>query len=224
MQTHRDDDAPQRARMDRAIEDETSDRVTGKPTFAYLRDKALRLGEEGLTDAEAKQLDEWRLRAANKRMDDADKVVTRSRLEAELLENADQESLQKLAEFEVAQGGPSPAEVQALAALEEKAKKMTAAGENYVTAGAPGEVPLLERKVGRIHVCRLPADPMAVRISIGACFEVADTNYFSFRGEPDDVEQLLLAAVEAIREVLGDAELEARMTRTSAEADGEVAR
>lgn len=89
--------------------------------------------------------------------------------------------------------------VDATRRLEDLAARMTAAGANQITAGAPGEQAVWEQQVGTIHMWRMPDDELALRVSIGEGHKMADSAYLVFRGNPADIEQLLERALGAIR-------------------------
>ena len=86
-----------------------------------------------------------------------------------------------------------------LLALREEAQKLSAAGKNKITAGAPDEKPLMEESVGAIWIRKLPDDPLALRISIGEGHLMQDSAYLVFRGNDGDVLALLERSVAALR-------------------------
>lgn len=88
---------------------------------------------------------------------------------------------------------------EVLAQLEAKAKEMMASGESQITAGKDGEKPVQEEQVGMFLIRQMPEDPLCLRISIGESNDVSESGYFVFRGQPDDIEQLLVRALSALR-------------------------
>jgi len=83
--------------------------------------------------------------------------------------------------------------------LEDLAARMTAAGDNQITAGAPGEEALWASQVGTIFVRRLPDDELALRVSIGEGHRISDSAYLVFRGDPHHVTELLERCLSAMR-------------------------
>jgi hypothetical protein len=86
--------------------------------------------------------------------------------------------------------------------LGDKARDMTARGENIITAGAPGERPLASEYVGRFNVRRMPDDPACVRVSLGTLRGVPDgeeDSYCVIRGRPLEAIALLEGALRALR-------------------------
>lgn len=88
---------------------------------------------------------------------------------------------------------------QDLKELADKAKTMIADGRSTITAGAPDEEVIAEKLVGTIMVRRLPDDPHCLRISVGEGHRIADSAYLVFRGDPSDIESLLVRALAALR-------------------------
>ena len=85
------------------------------------------------------------------------------------------------------------------AMFDEKAKALTEAGANRITAGMPGEKELYSENIGGIQVTCMPDDPLATRISIGKPHDLDEGAYLVFRGKPSDVEMLLQQALAALR-------------------------
>lgn len=87
-------------------------------------------------------------------------------------------------------------------ALSQRAKRMTEAGINRVTAGSPEEKPLFEKQAGSVFIRRFPQDPIALRISIGEGFieSRGPTAYCVFRGGQGDCIELLERALAAMKE------------------------
>jgi hypothetical protein len=79
------------------------------------------------------------------------------------------------------------------------AELMTERGENRITAGAPGEQPLTQWWSGGVFVRQMPADPYALRISIGEAYAINEAAYFVFRGDKERVLLLLERALAALR-------------------------
>lgn len=88
-----------------------------------------------------------------------------------------------------------------LKALEEKAKEMVEKGESKITAGAPGEAPILEIDAGDFVIRRMPDDPLGVlRISVG---RVGNSGaYLVFRGEPAKIRSLFESALYALNRAM----------------------
>lgn len=89
--------------------------------------------------------------------------------------------------------------VKAIKELEGKAVKMIREGTSRITAGAPGEKVLHEEDVGPFTIRQLPIDPLCLRISIGEIPSMSESAYLVFRGDLDDVIDLLERALAAMR-------------------------
>lgn len=90
-----------------------------------------------------------------------------------------------------------------LSRLEERAARMTAAGESRVTAGAPGEPVLAAWRHAGIVVRQMPDDPDALRVSVGQVLgggpeSEDDDAYCVFRGRYEEVRTLLRRALVAL--------------------------
>ena len=83
--------------------------------------------------------------------------------------------------------------------LRKEAERLTARGENLITAGAPHEPLLYDRQSGGFTVRQLPRDPFALRISIGEAHDgMLDSAYLVFRGDRDAVTGLLRRSLLAL--------------------------
>lgn len=91
-------------------------------------------------------------------------------------------------------------EADPLTELRERARDMMFKGGSSLTVGKPGEEPLGEMATNLgVFVTRLPPDPQCLRVSIGRAPEIPNSGYLVFRGEPEDVADLLERAAAALR-------------------------
>ena len=86
-----------------------------------------------------------------------------------------------------------------LEAMKLKAERMMEAGESQITAGAPGEEVVDEDTTPHCHVKQLPDDPLALRISIGEGRGIPESRYLVFRGDPQEVVDLLDRAMRGLQ-------------------------
>jgi hypothetical protein len=85
--------------------------------------------------------------------------------------------------------------------LVERAKAMSKAGENVITAGKPGEQILLEIEDADLLIRQLPDDRFGLRVSIGeANASLGGGAYIVFRGDRKRVRLLLTRMLNAFRE------------------------
>jgi len=87
-----------------------------------------------------------------------------------------------------------------LDSLREKADAMIAVGESQITAGKPGEKPLVEYVRAGVRVTQLPDDEHGIlRLSIGGHPAAPfDTAYLVFRGDRGQCQSLLRRALKAL--------------------------
>lgn len=83
--------------------------------------------------------------------------------------------------------------------MKDKAKELSEAQENTITAGAPGENILFETEEDNMLIRRLSDDPLALRISIGEANLSTGGIYCIFRGDPERTKKVLTKALNAIR-------------------------
>ena len=81
----------------------------------------------------------------------------------------------------------------------DKAAQMTKAQLNTITAGITDEKPLYQEIDGGVHVTRMPDDPLAMRISVGAPHDLDEGSYLVFRGSPSKAIELLEQSIVALR-------------------------
>ena len=86
-------------------------------------------------------------------------------------------------------------------ALRAKAEQMTRDKQNIITAGEPGEIPLLTAEEEAFAIYRLLDDASALRISIGELKFGGHEKYLTFRGDIRSIDRLLSEAVAALRAV-----------------------
>lgn len=98
----------------------------------------------------------------------------------------------------------TPEDIQRLMEkLQDKATRLSAAGENRITSGTPGE-PEVAQSVGQVLCIQRPDDPDGIlRVSLGEgpepiTFGTASV-YCVFRGDPRDVIELLERAFHAMQ-------------------------
>ena len=84
--------------------------------------------------------------------------------------------------------------------LKERAGEMVAKGESQITAGKPGEAPLIETVIRGVHVRQLPDDEQGItRVSVGGV--TGEFVYCTFRGKVGSSRAMLLAALRALEKV-----------------------
>jgi len=69
---------------------------------------------------------------------------------------------------------------------------------NEITAGAPGEREIQHGEKYGIHIVQRPDDPDCLRVSLGEVRDQFRGRYLVFRGNPDEVADLLARASRAI--------------------------
>jgi hypothetical protein len=92
-----------------------------------------------------------------------------------------------------------------LSALQQEARRLTEEGRNRITAGTPGEPVLFEVVQQGVRIRRLPDDPLALRISIGAPPVAPDTGksaYLVFRGDPKLTVALLRRVLASLEQAV----------------------
>jgi hypothetical protein len=85
-------------------------------------------------------------------------------------------------------------------ALREKAERMTAELQNLITAGRADETEEFSAQVGGVFVRQMPADPLALRVSIGRG-RVPDSTYCVIRGNAHEIITLVGDALAALKRI-----------------------
>ncbi len=83
-------------------------------------------------------------------------------------------------------------------ALQALADRMSREGTNQITAGAPGEKSISEKKHHGMTVTRMPDDPLCLRVSLGRADSINESAYLVYRGDPKEIAALLRVALAAI--------------------------